>query len=407
MTNKLGASTMPEFFSRRYFSKSMKIVSSVIIFIFLVPYTASVYKGLSGLFAMSFGIDFKWCIFGMALLTAVFVVAGGYMGTAVNNFIQGIVMLVGICLIVAGVLNGKGGFSEAITALSQVESEKIPEMQGAFTSMFGPEPLQLLSVVLLTSLGTWGLPQMVHKFYAIKDESAIKKGTVISTAFAIIVAGGSYFIGGFGRLYYDADTVVFDEIIPTMIQKALPDVLIGLVLLVVLSASISTLASLVLTSASTFISDFVKSFTNIKSKSELLWIRIMCGAFIVVSVVIAINPNSFITALMSLSWGALAGSFLGPFIYGLFWKRTTKLAVWASMISGVVINGLNFFLGITSPTTAGAISMILSLVIVPVFSLISDKKHKEEIDEMFLCYEEKVLVTKKSSLRENAADSAE
>jgi SSS family solute:Na+ symporter len=308
---------------------------------------------------------------------------------------------------VAGVLNGKGGFSEAITALSQVESEKTPEMQGAFTSMFGPEPLQLLSVVLLTSLGTWGLPQMVHKFYAIKDESAIKKGTVISTAFAIIVAGGSYFIGGFGRLYYDADTVVFDEIIPTMIQKALPDVLIGLVLLVVLSASISTLASLVLTSASTFISDFVKSFTNIKSKSELLWIRIMCGAFIVVSVVIAINPNSFITALMSLSWGALAGSFLGPFIYGLFWKRTTKLAVWASMISGVVINGLNFFLGITSPTTAGALSMILSLVIVPVFSLISDKKHKEEIDEMFLCYEEKVLVTKKSSLRENAADSAE
>jgi len=407
MTNKLGASTMPEFFARRYFSKAMKIVSSVIIFIFLVPYTASVYKGLSGLFAMSFGIDFKWCIFGMALLTAVFVVAGGYMGTAVNNFIQGIVMLVGICLIVAGVLNGKGGFSEAITALSQIESEKIPEMKGAFTSMFGPEPLQLLSVVLLTSLGTWGLPQMVHKFYAIKDESAIKKGTVISTAFAIIVAGGSYFIGGFGRLYYDADTVVFDEIIPTMIQKALPDVLIGLVLLVVLSASISTLASLVLTSASTFISDFVKSFANIKSKSELLWIRIMCGGFIIVSVVIALNPNSFITALMGLSWGALAGSFLGPFIYGLFWKRTTKIAVWASMVSGVLINVLNFFLGFTSPTTAGALSMILSLVIVPVFSLISDKKHKEEIDEMFLCYEEKVLVSKKSSLRENAADSAE
>lgn len=205
MTKHLSASTMPEFFARRYNSNSLKIAASVIIFIFLVPYTASVYKGLSGLFAAAFGADFRWCIFGMALLTGIFVVAGGYMGTAVNNVIQGIIMLAGIILVVITVLNGQGGFTEAVERLSQISSETAPSLSGAFTSMFGPDPIGLLSVIVLTSFGTWGLPQMVHKFYAIKDENAIKKGTLISTVFALIIAGGSYFMGGFGRLYYSAE----------------------------------------------------------------------------------------------------------------------------------------------------------------------------------------------------------
>ena len=164
MTQKLDARTMPEFFAKRYDSKALQIVGSLIAFIFLIPYTASVYNGLSRLFGMAFSIDYKICVVVMALLTGVYVIAGGYTATALNDFIQGIIMLIGICSIIVAVLNKQGGFLNAIRQLSEIypEDTVTPQLAGSkglLTSFFGPDPLNLLGVVILTSLGTWGLPQ--------------------------------------------------------------------------------------------------------------------------------------------------------------------------------------------------------------------------------------------------------
>ena len=137
-------------------------------------------------------------------------------------------MLFGITAVICAVLAGNGGFSQAVIDLSHVQAETNPDLQGAFVSMFGPDLLHLLGVVVLTSLGTWGLPQMVQKFYAIKSGPAIKQGAIISTIFAMVVAGGSYFLGSFGRLYSGqiemsaAGTPIYDSIIPTMLST-LPD----------------------------------------------------------------------------------------------------------------------------------------------------------------------------------------
>ena len=265
MTHHLEVATMPDFFGKRYSSNVLKLVASAIAFVFMIPYTASVYNGLSRLFGMAFDIPYTVCVVTMAVLTGVYVILGGYMATAINDFIQGIIMLIGIVAVIAAVLSGQGGFMEAIRTLSELESD-IPVtlgQKGAFTSFFGPDPLNLLGVIILTSLGTWGLPQMVHKFYAIKSEKAIKTGTIVSTFFAIIVSGGCYFLGGFGRLFdspaiYKADgSIVYDAIVPSMLAT-LPDILIGIVIVLVLSASMSTLSSLVLTSASTLTLDFIK-----------------------------------------------------------------------------------------------------------------------------------------------------
>ena len=200
MTRHLDAKTMPEFFGKRYDSKALKIVASVIAFIFLIPYTASVYNGLSSLFNMAFNIEYKYCVIAMAVLTGVYVILGGYMATAINDFIQGIIMLVGIVCVISAVLSGQGGFMEAIRKLSEIPSDVPATMgqQGAFTSFFGADPINLAGVIILTSLGTLGLPQMVQKFYAIKSEKAVKTGTIVSTVFAIIISGGCYFLGGFG-----------------------------------------------------------------------------------------------------------------------------------------------------------------------------------------------------------------
>lgn len=394
MTKALDSATMPDFFEKRYASKTMKIVASIIIFTFLIPYSASVYKGLSGLFSMAFGIDFLWCMVGMAVLTAIYVVVGGYMAAALNDFIQGIIMLVGIVAIIVCVMRQSGGFMASMTALSQIPCEQNPNFTGAYASMFGPDPWMLLSVVILTSLGTWGLPQMIHKFYSIKNERAIHIGTVISTLFAIVIAGGSYFLGGFGRLFYHAESVKFDEIVPEMLSASLPDALMGVVVILVLSASMSTLSSLVITSSSTFVLDFLKGmfWKDMKPKTQMLWIRLMCAGFILLSVLLAVNPNNLITSLMSISWGALAGAFLGPFLYGLFWKRVTKAAVFASFGAAIAITAVNAFTMTVSPLIAGAAAIVLSLVIVPAVSLITPKPDAARVERIFSCYKEKVSV---------------
>ena len=411
MTQHLNSKTMPDFFGVRFDSKALKITASAIVFIFLVPYTASVYNGLSRLFGMAFNIPYTYCVLVMAVFTGIYVILGGYMATAINDFIQGIIMLGGIIAVIAAVLSGKGGFIAAIRQMAEIPSDVPVTMgqPGAFTSFFGPDPLNLLGVVILTSLGTWGLPQMFGKFYAIKDEKSINTGTVISTLFAVVISGGCYFLGGFGRLfdnptiYAEDGSMIYDGIIPYMLST-LPDILIGIVVVLVLSASMSTLASLVLTSSSTLTLDFLKGnvMKDMDEKKQVRTMQVLVVFFIVLSVVIALDPPTFIAQLMGISWGALAGAFLAPFMYGLYWKGVTKAAVWASFASGVGITVSNMFLHyIASPINAGAIAMIVGLVIVPIVSLITPKMNKKQVDDIFECYEEKVTITKKRSLEVN------
>lgn len=412
MSNHLSATTMPDYFGKRYNSKALRIAASAIAFVFLIPYTASVYNGLSRLFGMAFDIPYEVCVIVMALLTCAYVILGGYMATAINDFIQGIIMLGGIVAVIAAVLNGQGGFLNAVRSLAEMESDVAVTMgqKGAFTSFFGPDPLNLLGVIILTSLGTWGLPQMIHKFYAIKDEKSVQSGTIISTVFAIVVSGGCYFLGGFGRLFDTAaihkedGSVIFDAIIPSMLST-LPDILVGIVVVLVLSASMSTLSSLVLTSSSTLTLDFLKDniVKNMSEKKQILYMRILLVFFIVCSVVLALFPPKsiaqFIAQLMGISWGALAGAFLAPFLYGLYWKGVTKAAVWASFICGIGITVSNmFFSYIASPINAGAIAMIAGLVVVPVVSLVTPKMVKKDVDEIFACLDEQVMVEKKVAL---------
>ena len=398
MTQHLGSKTMPEFFGHRFDSNMLKIVASLIVFIFLIPYTASLYNGLSRLFGMAFNLDYTVCIVIMAVLTGIYVIAGGYMATAINDFIQGIIMLVGIVAVIVSVLNSNGGFMAAIDKLAQVSDETVSATPGVFASFFGPDPFGLLCVVILTSLGTWGLPQMVQKFYAIKDEKAIEKGTLISTVFAIVVAGGCYFLGGFGRLYdIDVATAGFDAIIPEMISRLAP-ILIAVVVILVLSASMSTLSSLVLASSSTLTLDLIKDniVKKMDEKKQVLIMRLFIVVFIVVSAVIAIiqykSSVTFIAQLMGISWGALAGAFLAPFLYSLYWKGITKLSVIVNFIfgAGIMIANMlarpSFPVVLQSPINCGAFAMLAGFIIVPVVSLITPKLGKDKVDSVFSCY---------------------
>ena len=421
MTNHLKSATMPEFFGSRYMSKALKIGASIIVFIFLIPYTASLYNGLSRLFAIAFDIPFEYCIIAMGALTAIFVVVGGYFATAVNDFIQGTITVIGIIAVIAVALGSKGGYTSAIQQLAAVPPDAgakgLAAAQGAFTSFLGPDPISLLGVLILTSLGTWGLPQMVARFYSIKSETMITKGAIVSTIFAILVAGGCYFLGSFGRLYADMPQIynagggiIFDAIIPGILSGFNSDAMMGLIIVLVFAASISTLSSLVMASASTLTLDFLKGniIKNMSDKKQLVIIRSLIVVFIAISSVLAIfqyqRGLTFITQLMGISWGALAGSFLAPFLYGLYWKKVSKLSVWCCFIFSTSLMILNIFFRssfpaiIQSPINAGAFCMLSGLIIVPLVSLFSKSPDKVFIDKCFSCYEQEVSVKVKNDL---------
>ncbi|MEE0808110.1 MAG: sodium:solute symporter [Acutalibacteraceae bacterium] len=426
MTQHLGSKTMPDFFEKRYDSKKLKVAASFIVFVFLIPYTASLYNGLSSLFNNVFAVPYWLVVIVMAVLTGVYVIFGGYMATAINDFIQGIIMLVGIMAVICSVLGNNGGFTAAVKALSE-SKQAGPE----YISIFGPNPIFLFFVVMLTSLGTWGLPQMVGKFYSIKDEGSIKKGTVISTVFAIVVAGGCYFLGGFGKLYYsdmlaggfisDAGAVMFDKVIPTMLSDLAP-VIVSLIVVLVLAASMSTLSSLVLTSSSTLTLDVVNPYLSkknkINDKKSVFIMRMFIVFFIAISAVIAILKDSvwkdsvFIAQMMGVSWGALAGAFLAPFLYGLYWKKTTRAAVVTSFIFGTGLEIIQLCISVgwltvkggvlgfvfTNSLYSGVFAMVGGLILVPIVSAFTQKTLPQNVEDKFSCYDVEVITNKKDSL---------
>lgn len=398
MTHHLATSTMPQFFEKRFCSPALRTASAFIIFVFLIPYTASLYNGLSRLFAMAFKVDYAYCVIIMAVLTGIYVIVGGYMATAVNDFFQGIIMLFGIIIIIIAVLKGQGGLHVALESLANVSDPSVSTQPGVFASLLGPDPIGLIGVVILTSLGTWGLPQMIQKFYAIKNEKAINTGMIISTIFALIVAGGCYFLGGFGRLFnsrVDVSIEGFDAIIPAMLED-LPVLLLAIVVMLVLSASMSTLSSLVLTSSSTLTLDFLHKRSN-DVRSNLFTIRVLIVCFITLSAILAIIQYrfgiTFIAQFMGISWGALAGAFLAPFLYGLYWKRCTVSACWTCFIFTFIVMLANIFCRSTfpqilqSPINAGAFCMLAGLVIVPIVSVFTLPPSNESIEDIFSCFE--------------------
>ena len=413
MTKKLEAKTMSEYFEKRYNAKGMKILAAVIIFVFLVPYSAAVYKGLGSLFSAVFpGVEtWVWMLI-IACLTAIYLVVGGYVATAYNDLIQGIVMLVGVvCLIVAVLshdnVGGLGGFIENLSNFKSLPDDPNPITGDQLTNIFGGSAFKFLCVnIMLTSFGTWGLPQMIGKFYAIKDTAAIKRGTIISTIFCAVIGCGAYLIGSTSRLVLGGQLPEggIDSVIPSLLMEVLGGgtfgiILLAIIMILLLSASMSTLVSVVLTSASAVAVDLIPSVVKKANKPEtqMLLTRIFCLAFVACSFIFATQNIPIIVSLMSFSWGVVSGCFIGPYIWGLFSKKITKIGAYAGMLSGLLTVGIaTLVITLTSDFSAaaakspemGVAAMAVSLIVVPVVSALTNKTDQQRVDEIFECYNE-------------------
>ncbi len=414
MTKRLNARTMPDFFEKRYDSKGMKILASVIIFVFLVPYSAAVYKGLSSLFGAVFpGVEnWIWMLI-IASLTAIYLVAGGYTATAYTDLVQGIIMLVGVVCLVIAVLShdAVGGLSGLIENLSSFQSapgDPNPTTGEQLTSIFGGSSFKFLCVnIMLTSFGTWGLPQMIGKFYAVKDTAAIKRGTIISTIFCIVIGCGAYLVGSTSRLILGGELPRggIDSVIPTLLMQVLSNgtlgvILLALILILLLAASMSTLEAVILTSASAVAVDLIPSVKRkeITARGKMLLTRFFCLLFVALSFVFATQNIPIIVSLMSFSWGIVSGCFIGPYIWGIFSRKITKIGACAGIVSGLLtVGGATLVISLKSGFSAaaakspemGVAAMALSFAVVPLVSLLTKNTDKARIDEIFSCYEAK------------------
>lgn len=408
MTRKLEAKTMSEFFAKRYDSKGMKIFAALVIFVFLLPYSAAVYKGLGALFSSVFPNVETWVwMLIIACLTAIYLVAGGYVASSYSNLIQGIVMLVGVVCLVVAVLNhenvgGVSGWLENLGAFASEPGDPNPTTGEQLTSLFGGNSFRFLCMnIMLTSFGTWGLPQMISKFYAIKDTAAIRRGTIISTAFCLVIGCGAYMIGSTSRLVLNGTLPEggIDSVIPSLLMEVLGNGAVGTILLAVimvllLSASMSTLEAVVLTSSSALSVDLIPTLRKktMQPASQMLLTRLLCLAFVACSFIFATQNIPIIVNLMSFSWGVVSGCFIGPYVWGLFSKKTTKAGAYAGMVAGLLtVGGATLFITLTESFSAAAASspemgvcaMAVSLITVPVVSAFTKKPDAKLVDEIF------------------------
>ncbi len=494
MTARLNAMTMPEFLRARYGSKAMQVIGALVVFLFLVPYSASVYMGLSYLFEKVLGMPYGAALIFLAVLTGVYLIMGGYFAVAISDFVRGIVEFGGVLLMVFLLAQMKGGFAATTSALLSNPEKTSPGMIGLVNLGDGawhivvPGSFILLSLVLITSFGPWSLPQMVQKFYSIRSKADVKRAMIIASVFALFMSFGAYYSGALTHLFYpsaadlapiiDAATHKpnLDMLMPHFITTFVPIWLVLVILLLVFSASMSSLSSLVLVSSSAISIDIYGAFVSQRMQHVVLtivrvffglcsvlafefmifmllrifglqmgsvitlypiffilpyawevttqtyfagaqslltnllglcsaiyltiacyrWIRlttegmslalmrIFCAVFVALSLWIAMSKVDVIVNLMVMSWGSLAGVFLAPYLYGLFWKRTTKAGAFAGIIAGLLCAFTLFSVwGPPGVPLAGAITMFLPMIVVPVVSWLTPPPPKALVDAAF------------------------
>jgi SSS family solute:Na+ symporter len=394
-TQNLDAMTMPEYLQERYGARHLKPVAASIIFFFLLPYSASVFKGLGHLFEKVFGISYDLALLIMIAFTGIYLILGGYFAIAITDFIQGIIMFFGAALMIITLSGQGGGYFEMVKEVVKIYPAHVPPTGAPpVLGLNQPSILTVISLVFMTSFGTWGLPQMTQKFYAIKNEQVIPKAAIVTTVFALIIGFTAYSTGAFAHVFFDINTVpkteagriLYDLIVPTLLTEHLPEVLLALIMLLVLSASMSTLSSLVLVSSSSVAIDLYPSRQETKNGKDnsVAMMRLLSGAFIIISYFISRFQISIIVYLMSLSWGAVSGSFAAPYILGLYSRKVTKAAAYAGLLSGLAVEIILFFiLGTSKSPLAASIAIIVPFIVVPVVSLFTTPPDKALLNKVF------------------------
>lgn len=406
------ALTLPEFFQNRYHDskKFLLLVSSIVIVVFFLVYTASALTAGGKLFSSVFGMDYHVALTVGAAVILIYTFLGGFMAVCVTDFIQGMLMLIGLLLvpIVAYIVLG------AANLVPFVDSTQVV---GGATSFFdimqdSGKPITAVSVIssLAWGLGYFGMPHILVRFMAIKNEKELRKSRVVAITWCALSLIFAVAIGLIGRAFL-APAVLGTEGQPSaenvfieMIQKlftvhfGLPFVA-GIFLCGILAAIMSTADSQLLVTASAVASDLYKGIIkkDASEKNVLMLSRIVVIVVAVLAYIIAWNPDSSVMGLVSNAWAGLGAAFGPLVVMSLFWRRTNL----AGAVSGIVSGGLAVIVWdyipmipktidgtaglVTLGSATGLYSLVvgfaLSLFMIVVISLLTKAPSQEILDE--------------------------
>ena len=405
MTARLSAITMPEFLRARFDSPALQVFAATVMFVFLVPYSASVLMGLSYLFEMTLHLPYETALFLLTALTAIYLVMGGYFAVAISDFVRGIIEFTGVMIMVwlLAHRSGIGGFVAAAVALLRRPQDQGPGPRLAQGSGGGPAGDRR--------------PRLAHPRFARAHHELGALGAAADGPEVLLhpqpqgrQAGHDHRrrlrpLHGLRRLLQRRahPPVLRPQAAPgahgtqgarsgtrscrtSSPPPACPSALVMVIVLMVFSASMSSLSSLVLVSSSAVAIDIYGAFVDHEKnpKRTMGLMRVLCAVFVALSLFIALAKPAVIVNLMIMSWGTLSGVFLAPYLYGLFWRGVTRAGVWAGMITGLVTAVFLFFAwGADGVPLAGAVAMLLPLAVVPAVSVATRAPKSERLATAF------------------------
>ncbi|WP_303862662.1 sodium:solute symporter [Alkalibaculum bacchi] len=376
LSEDLGVYTLPQIVEARLNSRFLRMFTAFVILAFLIPYSASVYQGISFIFLRLFDIPFEYCIIALAVVTALYVALGGNSAMMSNSVIQGVLILVCVSIyyIVFFKNEAIGGFKVGLQTLVSLEGGR------DLVALFGGKNfLKVFATVILTSVGGCATPQLISKFISV-EKTKIKTTSIIATVGCLFIAGGMYFVGGFSQIFFQKgylpvpDTA--DKVMGTIMHFITNDFFFTLIFIMLLAASMSTLAALVLTGASALTEDLLpvifKKY-NLSDNKKITLARIFSSLFIVLSAIMSIVPNSIIS-LMSISWGMIASVCIGPYWYCIFSKHTNKIPAIISSIYGFIFMSIGVGIyGMPSASIIASISILTTIIIMSALAFICDR----------------------------------
>ena len=396
--------TLPAYFENRFRDKKriLLFVSSIVIVVFFLVYTASALAAGGKLFNSVFGLDYHIALAVGAGVILVYTFMGGFMAVCVTDFIQGSLMLIGLLavpIVAWAVLGGQD-------VSSILDQSGVAGGSSAYLSLFcnGGEPYRAIDIIsqLAWGLGYCGMPHILTRFMAVKDEKELKKSRAIAIVWVALSLAAACIIGILGRAYLfptvlgTEGTVSAESVFIEMITKiftvdfSLPFIG-GLFLCGILAAIMSTADSQLLVTASSVAEDLYHNFVDRDADSKKI-LRISRLTVIVVALLaflIAWNPNSSIMGLVSNAWAGLGSAFGPTVLLSLYWRRTNLAGAIAGIASGglavIIWDYIPLMGGLTLGAATGLYSLVvgfaLSTLMIVVFSLATKAPTKDILDE--------------------------